>query len=300
MRQSHIDLDVLRFIVAAAQTGKLSRAAKVLGVGTATLSRKVAAAENVLGLTFFERNNSGIRLTAGARRLMIHAQRVIADVDAFMDASRANAAGEIGRIRLGIRMPTVGRPAQALLTAWQRHHPKVELILHEMNERDLMTAIEERRLDAAFMIKHTLWPHAVAVPLWRESLLVVFPHGHRLGRRRTLKWEHLREETLLVQGWDESQSAREFYSSILGSGVRYSAHAASKLSVLSLVAAGAGITLVTQSQAEVQVPGVVAKPIAEVNAWVEVELVWVPENEEAIVGCFVAFMRDEARSRKLV
>jgi DNA-binding transcriptional LysR family regulator len=82
--------------------------------------------------------------------------------------------------------------------------------------------------------------------------------------------------------------------------VRYSAHAASKLSVLSLVAAGAGITLVTQSQAEVQVPGVVAKPIAEENAWVEVELVWVPENEEAVVGRFVAFMRDEARSRKLV
>jgi len=300
MRRSSIDLEVLRYIVTAAQTGKLSRAAKLLGVETATLSRKVAAAENELGLTFFERSNSGIRPTAGGRSLLAHAGRVIADVDAFMRASRSNAAGEIGQIRLGIRMPTVGHPAQALLKAWQTRHPKVELILYEMNERDLMTAIEERRLDVAFMTKHTLWPHAVAAPLWRERILAALPQGHRLERRKAVTWEHLSEETLLVQGWEESQTAREFYASFMGSGVRYSSHAASKLSVLSLVSAGLGITLVTASQAEVRVPGVVIKPIAEENAWLEVKLVWVPENEEAVVGRFVAFMRDEARSRKFV
>jgi DNA-binding transcriptional LysR family regulator len=300
MRLSSIDLEVLRFIVTAAQAGKLSRAAKLLGVEPATLSRKIAAAENELGLTFFERSNSGVRVTAGARNLLIYAERVMADVDAFIRASRLNAAGEVGQIRVGIRMPTVGQPAQTLLKAWRDRHPHVELILHEMNERDLMAAIGERRLDVAFMTKHTLWPDAVAVPLWREPILAAFARGHRLGRRKAIKWEHLREETLLVQGWEESQTAREFYASFLGSGTRYSAHAASKLSVLSLVSAGAGITLVTESQAEVHVPGIVTKPITEDNAWVEVELVWVPENEETVVGRFVAFMRDEARSRKLV
>ena len=129
---------------------------------------------------------------------------------------------------------------------------------------------------------------------------MALPRGHLLGRRKTLKWEDLRGETLLVQGWEESQTAREFYASFLGSGVHYSAHAASKLSVLSLVSAGYGITLVTQSQAEIPVPGVVVRPMNEKNATLEVGLVWVPENEEAVVGRFVAFMRDEARSRKLV
>ena len=59
------------------------------------------------------------------------------------------------------------------------------------------------------------------------------------------------------------------------------------------------MTLMTKSQAEVRFPGVVYKPIAEKNAYLEVELVWVPENKEAVVGRFVAFMRDEARSRRL-
>jgi hypothetical protein len=50
----------------------------------------------------------------------------------------------------------------------------------------------------------------------------------------------------------------------------------------------------------VRFPGVIYRRIAEKNAWLEIDLVWMPENEEAVVGRFVAFMRDEARSRGLV
>ncbi len=169
-----------------------------------------------------------------------------------------------------------------------------------MNEHDIQIAIEERRLDVALMTKHTLWPHAVAEPVYRERLLLALPKAHPLRSRKVLKWDHLRDQIFLVQGWDESQTAREFYSSFLGSGVRYQSHAASKQSVMALVGAGFGVTLVTRSQAEVRFPGVVFKPIAEKNAHLEVELVWVPQNEEAVVGRFIAFIRDEAHSLRVL
>ena len=86
----------------------------------------------------------------------------------------------------------------------------------------------------------------------------------------------------------------------LGDGVKFSSHPASKQSVMALVGAGFGITLAAQSQAEVMFPGVVYKPIVEEDAWVQVELAWRPTSEDAAVGRFVAFMRDEARSRRLL
>jgi DNA-binding transcriptional LysR family regulator len=86
----------------------------------------------------------------------------------------------------------------------------------------------------------------------------------------------------------------------LGDGVKFSSHPASKESVMALVGAGFGITLVVKGQAEVVFPGVVYKPILEQNAWVQVELAWRPTAEDAAVGRFVAFMRDEARSRRLL
>ncbi len=119
------------------------------------------------------------------------------------------------------------------------------------------------------MTKHTLWPRAVSEPMYKERLLAALPKDHILARRRTLTWNHLRDDTLLVQGWDESQAAREFYSTFLGSGVRYATHAASKQSVLGLVAAGFGITLVTEAQTHVKVPNVVYRPILEKNALVK-------------------------------
>jgi DNA-binding transcriptional LysR family regulator len=142
-------------------------------------------------------------------------------------------------------------------------------------------------------------PDAVTASLYREPLLVALPRSHPFAARRTVNWANLRRETFLVQGWDNSQSAREFYASFMGSGIRYLGHTASKQTVLALVGAGFGVTIATRSQSEVAFPGVVYRPICEDNAWVEIELLWFPDAEDPAVGRFVAFMRDEARSRGL-
>jgi DNA-binding transcriptional LysR family regulator len=213
---------------------------------------------------------------------MVHVHRVLADVEELRRSSNCAGLGHVGNIRLGVRMPPVGEPLRSLLCASHAQYPDVALTLHEMNERDTLAALEERRLDIAFVTKHALWSHAVAEPIYRERILAALAKGHRLSVRKSLNWSHLLDETFLVQGWEESQTAREFYASFLGSGAKFHAHAASKQSVMALVGAGFG------------------RPISEADAWVGVELVWVRQNKDAAVGRFVAFMRDEAQSRHLV
>jgi len=133
-----------------------------------------------------------------------------------------------------------------------------------------------------------------------SALVAALPHGHILVSHESLTWSLLGNETFIAQGWDDSHSAREFYASLLGDGVKFSSHPASKQSVMALVGAGFGITLAAQSQAEVAFPGVVYRPIPEEDAWLQVELAWRPTTEDAAVGRFVAFIRDEARSRRLL
>lgn len=299
-RNSTIDFEALRYLLVSAEVGTFGRAAEILGIGAASLSRRVARVEDELGLTLFERSHDGVRLTAGGQAVMVHVRRALADLGALRTTGQSSALGTIGHIHVGMRLALVGEPIQGLLAGWRRLYPAVEIVIHELNERDIVTAIEERRLDVAFLAKQALWPRAVADPVYRERLLAALPKSHRLARQRTLTWKDLRDETFLVQGWEESQTAREFYMSILGSGVRLVAHAASKQSVLGLVGAGYGITLVTQAQAHVRIPGVLFRHILEENASIEVQLVWVPEIEEATVGRFVAFMREMAQSRRLL
>ncbi len=300
VRNSSVDFASLRYLCASADAGNFVRAAKALSVQTSTVSRSVTRTEDELGVTLFERGHFGIRLTTAGRAVMVHVRRALAELEAVRTSGHSNGSGHVGQIRLGVGIPPVGTPLQPLLDNWRRRHPDVDLVFHEMNERDIRAAIAERRLDIAFMTKHTLWPHAVTQPIYRERILLALRKNHPLVTAKTIKWDRLRGETFLVQGWDESQAARELYASFLGSGVRFRAHAASNQTIMALVGAGFGVTLVTKSQAEVRFPGVVFKPIAEKDAWQEIELVWAPDNKEPVVGRFVAFMRDEARSRRLL
>jgi len=97
----------------------------------------------------------------------------------------------------------------------------------------------------------------------------------------------------------QSQVAREFYAAFLGEGARFQAHPASKQSIFALVSAGFGITFATASHAETGFAGVVFKRIDDPGAMVEMSLAWLPELEDPVVGRFVAFLRDEMRSRRL-
>ena len=231
---------------------------------------------------------------------MVHVRRVLADFNALIVSGQSAGLGNIGRLRLGVRLPTVGEPIQGLLNTWRGQNPDVDVNIFEMNERDILTAIEERRLDLAFMTRQTLWPRAVAIPVYKERLLAALPKGHKLARRKALTWEMMKDDIFLVQGWEESQTAREYYASFMGSGIRFATHAASKQSVLVSVGAGYGITLSHQSQAHVRIPGVMFRHIREENAELEILLAWAPENEEAVVGRFVAFMRELSASRRLL
>ena len=124
----------------------------------------------------FERRHDGAHLTAGGRSVIIHVRRALAELDAIKSSASHTGCAIVGRIRLGVRMPPIGKPVSG-------------------DAEGTKSVAAEGRL-------------------------------HILAVRTTLAWASLRDETILVQGWDESQAQREFFASLLGSGVRFQTHAA--------------------------------------------------------------------------
>lgn len=295
-----MELVDLRYLSIVVEAGSFSSAAASLGVKPSTISRRIVRLEDELGVTVLERGAFGIRLTAAGRQVMALVRRALDDLDNVLQVGKSSGAGMAGHVRLGVRMPPVGEPLKVLLAAWHDQHPDVGLTLHELNDHQISAALAERSLDVAFVTTHTLRHGANSIPVYRERLVAALPHGHILASQESLTWRLLGDQILLTQGWEHSHSARDFYASLLGDAVKFSTHPASKQSVMALVGAGFGITLTAQSQAEVLFPGVVYKPILEKDAWVQIDLAWRPTTEDAAVGRFVAFMRDEARSRRLL
>jgi DNA-binding transcriptional LysR family regulator len=230
-----------------------------------------------------------------------HARRAVAELEAVKFAGRQNGIGAVGEVRLGVRTAPIGEPMRKFLTKWREACPDVLLAVSEMNERDLAIALDERRLDVALAAGHMLPAHVARLPVYRERLMAALPSDHALVRQREpLTWLALGGETILVQGWEESQAEREFLAPLLRSGGSFRSHPASGQSILALVGAGFGITIVIESQAAAGFPGIAFRPLDEPDAVLQLDLAWLPEAEEPAVGRFVAFIRDAARSRDLL
>jgi DNA-binding transcriptional LysR family regulator len=291
-----MELRDLHYLTAAADAGKFAIVARALDVEISTISRRIGKLEDELGLSLFERDRSGLRLTPGGRSVLRCVQVILTQIEDVKRIGQQFASGTTGELRIGVRIPPIGSVMAKLLKQWHAACPDVTLTLVEGNERELALGLSERRLDVAVVGGRTMWPHVSAVTLYRERMIAVLPADHPLSNEPRVGWKALSTESVLVQGWTDNHTQREFYATLLGNDAKFHEHTASKQTIMSLVRAGFGITLATQSQAEADFPGVAFRMVDEENAWLEFCLVWLPEIENPLVGRFVAFMRDETQA----
>lgn len=291
-----MDFVGLQYVISVADAGSFAAAARALNLHVSTLSRQIFSLENELGVTIFERGRSGIRLTSSGQAVLIYVRQVLADLDALANVSQLSGSGKNGHVHLGIGFPLINGTIKELILKWRHFHPGVGFTLHEMTENELSSSIKGRHIDVAILTEHALWPDVAFEPICTERLFAAVSLNHSCAKNTAVNWKALRLETILVQDWPHSHVTRSFYVSLLGPKASITAHPASKHSLLTLVSAGFGITLVTEAVAMAGFPGVTFIPIDEENAVVRHVLAWLPQSEDPAIGRFVAFMRDEARS----
>ena len=196
-----MEIITLKYLLVVAEFGSFSSAARHLHLHTSTLSRQIFTLENELGVTIFEREHSGVRLTSSGQAVLIYVRQTLADIDALTKIGKSGGIGQQGLIRLGVGVPFVVDPLRGLLSRWHHFHPDVGLTLHELPDRDLRAAISERHLDVVIISEHALWPDIVSEPICTERLFAAVPISHALIKQGPTTWKSLRKETILVQDW---------------------------------------------------------------------------------------------------
>ena len=231
----------LEYLIASVAAGNFTRAANSLGISTSTISRRIGRLEDELGLAIFERRHSGIRLTTGGKDVLMHARRAFAEFEAVKFAGKQNGIGAVGEVRLG------GPSA-----ADQRSDTHVAERMAKSTFQRGAVGLRNERAGPGDRARR-----AAARCAARAQLHAPVSHGELRGMpRKTVRgcssepwlarpapvtWRSLNGETILVQGWDDSQAEREFLAPLLGSEVCFRSHAASRQSLLGLVAGGFGI-----------------------------------------------------------
>lgn len=193
-----IDVHLLRYALAAAETGSFNRAAGKFRVKQSTLSRRVRNLELRLGLALFDRSTQGVAPTAVGLRFLARARSILVDLEALSTESEALARGNAGRLRIGFQSSLAAGDLKAILEAYRTACPDVELEPAEAARDALLTQIDRDRLDVAIVAGDVGHSGHRSLCLWNEPLTIAMARGHPLEERTQLYWTDLRNASFLV------------------------------------------------------------------------------------------------------
>ncbi|MDB5583426.1 MAG: hypothetical protein JWR80_8602 [Bradyrhizobium sp.] len=193
-----IDVHLLRFALAAADTGSFSQAAGQFRVKQSTLSKRIRHLELRLGLALFDRSTQGVSPTPGGLRFLDRARSIVGDLDALSTESQALANGQAGTLRIGFQGSAAAGEMRSLLDAFRDACPDVDLEPTEGGRDALLSQVDRDRLDLAIVAGDVGEPGRRSFGLWSEPLTIVMPRSHPLEERSPLYWTDLRGATFMV------------------------------------------------------------------------------------------------------
>lgn len=270
--------------LAVAEYLNFHHAAQALGISQSSVSARIRALEEELGILLFERNTRGVRLTEAGRQFV---ERVAAGVDQLDNAVKTAslaASGECGRLRIGVHGLIAGSFLDHLLTRYRAHYPGIAVEVAERSARDAIMHLRAHALDIAFLVGVFNLPDCHSRPIWTEPLVVTLPANHRLARRTDVTWADLAGETFLVRhGGTGPQVQNHIILRLAGSWPppviqRFEVE---RGTLLSMVAQGFGITLLGAASQLCPATGVIFLPITDEPEPVIFSAVWLPQNRSA-------------------
>lgn len=247
---SAIDLWHLRYAVAAAEHGSLRRAAEALRIQQSNLSRCIRQLEYSIGLVIFDRSSGGVQATIAGRDFLRTAQSIIGQIDALVKSTQKTGAGKAGRLSIGFYTSLSAGNLRATLVDYQTRFDQIEVRLKERSRRHLVTALCNGALDIAIVTQELALLGSRAMPLWSERILLALLDEHPLARKDAIYWTDLRGETVLLSQYDPGRELEDLLTSKLVSPddrPRIARHDVSRGIIKSLIAAGFGVSLVTES-----------------------------------------------------
>lgn len=292
-----LDLRLVEYFVTVAEELHFGRAAQRLHIAQPSLSQQVRRLEKELGVTLLERNSRSVRLTKAGETLVREGRKVLSQAGYAVRATRS-AAGR--RLTVGFYGSAASTLLPDVLCEFGERFPPVEVFVREL----LLGSIDDvlsGRVDVAFTRLLPGQTELEVEVLTSESRLVALPLGHPLAVRRSVAFKDLAEEGFIINpavptaGAPPRWLAEQRRHGLPG---RIAARSASIQEILTLVAAGRGVSLVPSTVAKQYQRGDVAYVLVTDADPAVVSLARCPGPPAPDVESFVRTARQVAAARE--
>ena len=257
-----MELRHLRYFVAVAEELNFTRAAKRLGINQPPLSLQIRQLEKELGTPLFIRRTRGVELTNAGKLMLEEARVILKEVETAKAGVQRSARGETGRIVIGFSGGTYFHPLiPAIIREYRTDYPDVILFpqvkRHCALDRATACRTDRHRVCAAADRRRgRSWRSSrlsMSRPSWwcRPCIRLAGRPQRRFGRSPGIASFSIRARSILAfMIWSWPRAIRR-------GSLRCSARRPRRSrSVIPLVAAGLGVSIVPQSMSRILLDGV--------------------------------------------
>jgi LysR family transcriptional regulator, hydrogen peroxide-inducible genes activator len=190
-----MELHQLRYFVAVAREGSMTRAAASLFLAQPTLSIQIRKLEQDVGAKLFERLARRVVLTAAGEAFLEHAEKALDELAQGREQVAEVVGLREGRLALGV-LPSVGAYLlPAVLAAFRAEHPAVavRMVEHDVS-RDFEQLVQSGELDMAVTRMPVTLTGLGCRTLVREPIVALLPPGHPLRGSAEVALRELADE----------------------------------------------------------------------------------------------------------
>ncbi len=297
-----MELRHLRYFIAVAEELHFGRAAELLGISQPPLSQQIQALEQEVGARLFERTNRRVALSEAGRLFLDEARQVLAQVDKAANVARRAQLGELGEMKIGF---TSSAPFNAgipkAIYAFRQAFPAVHLNLEEMSSKGVADALVDETIEVGLIRPLPLPDSLTWVELFSEPLVALLNADHPLaqGSEAGLYMSALAEEPFVF--FPRSYGSGLYAQLIsLATQAGFSPHFAQEageaMTIIGLVSAGLGVSVLPASYQSMRIEGVVYRKLLDPEAVTSVWLVQRNANTSAMAKAFVDIVTRQSKS----
>ncbi|HUA05363.1 MAG TPA: LysR substrate-binding domain-containing protein [Solirubrobacteraceae bacterium] len=286
-----MELRQLRYFVAVAEELHFRRAAERLHISQPPLSQQIRALEDELGFALLERTRRRVQLTPAGEAFLRDARAILAELDGAVSTARRIDAGQTGRLRIGFVGSALLSTVPGTVERFRSSRPGVAIELRERSTVDQLRAVSAGVIDVG-LVRPPIEDEAGvrAQTVLRERTVAALPAGHALASSNRVSMRRLAAEPLVLFPRAQAPGFHDLLIDALagaGTGPRVIQYAPEMLTIIGLVAAGTGVSLVPASVSRLALDGVAYRPVTGAP---RSELVAITRagDDSALVRAFVA------------
>ena len=291
-----LSLRQIRYFIAAADAGQVSKAAKNLNVSQSVVTTAIKQLEEMVGATLFDRHQSGISLNYEGNRFLDHARHIIQSVDEAIRIPKRAKEDVSGDINLAVTYTVAGYFIPKILTRFTRLFPNITVNMTETDRTNIEEGLVTGGFDVSVMLTSNIINHEDIshAPLLRSRRRLWVNANHEFLKKQTVTLQEISEEPYIMLTVDEASNTAQRYWNKTPYNPNTIFRTSSVEAVRSMVANGMGISILSDMvyrpwSLEGRQVGVI--DVSDNVPTMDVGLAWADRQDQSdAVKSFIEFM----------